>query len=160
GIETFRRSHYAGTVGMRRVAGSRRQEDRRPYARVQTGAHPAGDRSRGSHLAEAAVRAFPRHPEKPREDARPRAGGRPRIPHRAAPPRAGTGARRRARPLCRRRRRCHRRPRTARYLQAIPKKSTSVKITEKEVRNVAGLANLNLTEEEIARMQSDLDGIL
>jgi aspartyl-tRNA(Asn)/glutamyl-tRNA(Gln) amidotransferase subunit C len=35
-----------------------------------------------------------------------------------------------------------------------------VKITEKEVRYVAGLANLNLTEEEIARMQADLDGIL
>ena len=35
-----------------------------------------------------------------------------------------------------------------------------MKITEKEVRYVAGLANLNLTEEEIARMQSDLDGIL
>jgi aspartyl-tRNA(Asn)/glutamyl-tRNA(Gln) amidotransferase subunit C len=35
-----------------------------------------------------------------------------------------------------------------------------VKITEKEVRYVAGLANLNLTEEETARMQADLDGIL
>ena len=35
-----------------------------------------------------------------------------------------------------------------------------MKITEKEVRYVAGLANLKLTEEEIARMQSDLDGIL
>ena len=35
-----------------------------------------------------------------------------------------------------------------------------MKITEKEVRYVAGLANLNLTEEETARMQADLDGIL
>ena len=35
-----------------------------------------------------------------------------------------------------------------------------MKITEKEVRYVAGLANLNLSEEEIARMQADLDGIL
>ncbi len=35
-----------------------------------------------------------------------------------------------------------------------------MKITEKEVRYVAGLANLNLTDEEIARMQADLDGIL
>jgi aspartyl-tRNA(Asn)/glutamyl-tRNA(Gln) amidotransferase subunit C len=35
-----------------------------------------------------------------------------------------------------------------------------VKITEKEVRYVAGLANLNLTGEETARMQADLDGIL
>ena len=34
-----------------------------------------------------------------------------------------------------------------------------MKITEKEVRYVAGLANLNLTEEEIVRMQTDLDGI-
>jgi aspartyl-tRNA(Asn)/glutamyl-tRNA(Gln) amidotransferase subunit C len=35
-----------------------------------------------------------------------------------------------------------------------------VKITKKEVRYVAGLANLNLTDEETARMQADLDGIL
>ena len=35
-----------------------------------------------------------------------------------------------------------------------------MKITEKEVRYVAGLANLNLTDEETARMQADLDGIL
>jgi aspartyl-tRNA(Asn)/glutamyl-tRNA(Gln) amidotransferase subunit C len=35
-----------------------------------------------------------------------------------------------------------------------------VKITEKEVRYVAGLANLKLSEEEIARLRSDLDGIL
>jgi aspartyl-tRNA(Asn)/glutamyl-tRNA(Gln) amidotransferase subunit C len=35
-----------------------------------------------------------------------------------------------------------------------------VKITEKEVRYVAGLANLQLSEEEIARLRSDLDGIL
>jgi aspartyl-tRNA(Asn)/glutamyl-tRNA(Gln) amidotransferase subunit C len=35
-----------------------------------------------------------------------------------------------------------------------------VKITEKEVRYVAGLANLKLSEGEIARLRSDLDGIL
>jgi aspartyl-tRNA(Asn)/glutamyl-tRNA(Gln) amidotransferase subunit C len=35
-----------------------------------------------------------------------------------------------------------------------------VKITEKEVRYVAGLANLELGEEEIARLRQDLDGIL
>jgi len=35
-----------------------------------------------------------------------------------------------------------------------------VKITEKEVRYVAGLSNLNLTDAEVARFQSDLDGIL
>jgi len=35
-----------------------------------------------------------------------------------------------------------------------------VKITEKEVRYVAGLANLNLTDAEVARFQHDLDGIL
>ena len=35
-----------------------------------------------------------------------------------------------------------------------------MKITEKEVRYVAGLANLKLTDEEIVRMQVDLDGIL
>ena len=35
-----------------------------------------------------------------------------------------------------------------------------MKITEKEVRYVAGLANLKLSDEEIARMQVDLDGIL
>jgi aspartyl-tRNA(Asn)/glutamyl-tRNA(Gln) amidotransferase subunit C len=35
-----------------------------------------------------------------------------------------------------------------------------VKITEKEVRYVAGLANLTLTDAEIAQLQADLDGIL
>jgi aspartyl-tRNA(Asn)/glutamyl-tRNA(Gln) amidotransferase subunit C len=35
-----------------------------------------------------------------------------------------------------------------------------VKITEQEVRRVAELANLALTEEEIVRMTHDMDGIL
>ena len=35
-----------------------------------------------------------------------------------------------------------------------------MKITEKEVRYVAGLANLTLTAAETARLQTDLDGIL
>jgi aspartyl-tRNA(Asn)/glutamyl-tRNA(Gln) amidotransferase subunit C len=35
-----------------------------------------------------------------------------------------------------------------------------VKITETEVRYVAGLANLNLTDEEVVRLRADLDGIL
>jgi aspartyl-tRNA(Asn)/glutamyl-tRNA(Gln) amidotransferase subunit C len=35
-----------------------------------------------------------------------------------------------------------------------------VKITEKEVRYVAGLANLSLTEAEVAKFRADLDGIL
>jgi aspartyl-tRNA(Asn)/glutamyl-tRNA(Gln) amidotransferase subunit C len=35
-----------------------------------------------------------------------------------------------------------------------------VKITEKEVRYVAGLANLDLSPEEIGRMAHDLDEIL
>ena len=35
-----------------------------------------------------------------------------------------------------------------------------MKITEKEVRYVAGLANLKLTDTEVARFQADLDGIL
>jgi aspartyl-tRNA(Asn)/glutamyl-tRNA(Gln) amidotransferase subunit C len=35
-----------------------------------------------------------------------------------------------------------------------------VKITEKEVRYVAGLANLELTAAEVARLQTELDGIL
>jgi aspartyl-tRNA(Asn)/glutamyl-tRNA(Gln) amidotransferase subunit C len=35
-----------------------------------------------------------------------------------------------------------------------------VKITEQEVRYVADLANLKLTEEEARRMAADLDGIL
>jgi aspartyl-tRNA(Asn)/glutamyl-tRNA(Gln) amidotransferase subunit C len=35
-----------------------------------------------------------------------------------------------------------------------------VKITEKEVRYVAGLANLQLSEAEVAKSQSDLNGIL
>jgi aspartyl-tRNA(Asn)/glutamyl-tRNA(Gln) amidotransferase subunit C len=35
-----------------------------------------------------------------------------------------------------------------------------VKLTEKEVRHVAELANLALSDDEIARMAQDLDGIL
>jgi aspartyl-tRNA(Asn)/glutamyl-tRNA(Gln) amidotransferase subunit C len=35
-----------------------------------------------------------------------------------------------------------------------------MKITEQEVRRVAELANLALTEEEIVRMTRDMDGIL
>lgn len=35
-----------------------------------------------------------------------------------------------------------------------------MKITEKEVRYVAGLANLNITDAEAAQLRTDLDGIL
>jgi len=35
-----------------------------------------------------------------------------------------------------------------------------VKITEKEVRYVAALANLNLSDAEVAKFQADLDDIL
>ena len=35
-----------------------------------------------------------------------------------------------------------------------------MKITEKEVRYVAGLANLSLSEAEVAQLRTDLDGIL
>jgi aspartyl-tRNA(Asn)/glutamyl-tRNA(Gln) amidotransferase subunit C len=35
-----------------------------------------------------------------------------------------------------------------------------MRLTEKDVRYVAALANLNLTDEETARMLHDLDGIL
>lgn len=35
-----------------------------------------------------------------------------------------------------------------------------MRLTEKDVRYVAGLANLNLSDEETARMLTDLDGIL
>ena len=35
-----------------------------------------------------------------------------------------------------------------------------MKISEQEVRYVAGLANLRLTDAEIVRLQTDLDGIL
>ena len=35
-----------------------------------------------------------------------------------------------------------------------------MKITEKEVRYVAELANLKLTDDEVGRLRADLDGIL
>jgi len=35
-----------------------------------------------------------------------------------------------------------------------------LKITEQQVRYVAGLANLNLRDDEIAKFRADLDGIL
>ena len=93
------------------------------------------------------------------KELRRRPGGRPGVPHRA--PAARTAARRAggSGPLPRRGRR-HRRPGPARHLQGIPKKGAGVKITEQEVRYVAGLANLKLTDAEVARFQADLDGIL
>src|ERR1039458_8570904 len=81
------------------------------------------------------------------------------MPHGAAAPQPADGAPGRA-GAPGGRRRCHRRPADARHLQAFPEKGTSVKITEKEVRYVAGLANLTLTDAEIAKLQADLDGIL
>jgi aspartyl/glutamyl-tRNA(Asn/Gln) amidotransferase C subunit len=54
----------------------------------------------------------------------------------------------------------HRRPGDAQHLSGRPQKGTGVKITEKEVRYVAGLANLQLSEAEVAKLQSDLNGIL
>ncbi|SPF39770.1 Aspartyl/glutamyl-tRNA(Asn/Gln) amidotransferase subunit C [Candidatus Sulfopaludibacter sp. SbA4] len=35
-----------------------------------------------------------------------------------------------------------------------------MRITEKEVRYVAGLSNLKLTDAEVVKLQADLDGIL
>ena len=35
-----------------------------------------------------------------------------------------------------------------------------MKITEQDVRNIAGLANLKLRDEEIGKLRADLDGIL
>jgi aspartyl-tRNA(Asn)/glutamyl-tRNA(Gln) amidotransferase subunit C len=35
-----------------------------------------------------------------------------------------------------------------------------MRITEKEVRYVAGLANLSLSDNEVAQLRTDLDGIL
>lgn len=35
-----------------------------------------------------------------------------------------------------------------------------MRITEKEVRYVAGLSNLRLTDAEVVKLQADLDGIL
>ena len=43
---------------------------------------------------------------------------------------------------------------------AKPHKEIGLKLTEKEVRYVANLANLNLTDDEIARMVHDLGSIL
>ena len=54
----------------------------------------------------------------------------------------------------------NRRPRHAHRIQAGEEKGVRVKITEKEVRYVADLANLKLTSEEIGRLSKDLDEIL
>ena len=51
-------------------------------------------------------------------------------------------------------------PGPAFHLQGIPKKGSGVRITEKEVRYVAALANLTLDDAEVARFRADLDGIL
>ena len=79
------------------------------------------------------------------------------VPRRREPQRAIRGFPRAPRS---RRGRCHRRPGVARPLQSIAKKGAGVKITEPEVRYVAGLANLNLTDAEVAKFQADLDDIL
>ena len=54
----------------------------------------------------------------------------------------------------------HRRPGTARHLSRGAEKGAGVKITEKEVRYVADLANLKLTDAEVGKLRADLDGIL
>ncbi len=45
-------------------------------------------------------------------------------------------------------------------IPAIEEKGTGLKLTEQEVRHVAELANLALSDEEIGRMAHDLDAIL
>jgi aspartyl-tRNA(Asn)/glutamyl-tRNA(Gln) amidotransferase subunit C len=45
-------------------------------------------------------------------------------------------------------------------LSSIAEKGWSLKLTEEDVRGIADLANLHLTDPEIARMARDLDGIL
>ena len=119
-----------------------------PYPRRQAGAHPPGRRSGGPHLAAAVVRPHAPHFAQPGSAPGPRPGRRPGIPHRAPPPRARASRARPSPRSVRGRRRRHRRPRDARPLQALAEKGTSVKITEKEVRYVAGLANLTLTDAE------------
>src|SRR5262249_30588030 len=59
-----------------------------------------------------------------------------------------------------RRSRWNLRHRHAHHIQAVQEKGVGVKITEKEVRYVADLANLKLTGEEIERLAKDLDEIL
>jgi aspartyl/glutamyl-tRNA(Asn/Gln) amidotransferase C subunit len=52
------------------------------------------------------------------------------------------------------------RTRNAQYVQSGAQEGPGVKITEKEVRYVAELANLNLSEAEVHKFQADLDEIL
>ncbi len=145
---------------LRRVARSRRQEDRRatpaPAKLVRTRLVVEVEDHTWQRQLFALTPHILANLEKTLgrglvEDLEFRIVPRRREPAMRAPGRAGA--------LCGRRRR-HRRPRDARHLQALAKKGTSVKITEKEVRYVAGLANLTLTDAEIARLQADLDGIL
>ena len=51
-------------------------------------------------------------------------------------------------------------PNLRRNLHRFAEKGNSLKLTEKEVRYVADLANLSFSDEEVRRFARDLDGIL
>src|SRR5208283_6227377 len=129
------------------------------HAGGQAGAAAAGGGSGRQNLAAAAFRAQLPDCAQPRAASRSGHGGGSGIPRGATAARAATrgaigggagGGRSRR----------DRRPGTARPLQSFPDKGAGVKITEQEVRYVAGLANLNLSDGEVARFQGDLNQIL
>ncbi len=79
----------------------------------------------------------------------------------AAPRRPPQSAQSHSETVSGRRRRRHPRPCNAHRIQAgAQRKGDRVKITETEVRYVADLANLKLTDSEIARLAKDMDEIL
>ena len=128
----------------RGLARRRGQTNRGTCPAYAHGADSAGGGSGGQGLAAAVVRPHRPDPEKPGEGAGPRgwwrtsssASCRPRRePQRAVRSAAGTL-------FAEDEADAHRRSRAARHLQSIAEESTGVKITEKEVRYVADLANL------------------
>ena len=134
--------------GPRRVAVGGGQESCGAHAAHAHGAHPADRRSGRSCLEKAIVRAFRADPDEP--GAASGAGNRRRsgVPRHAAAARCAarrscaTGARFSTKPTR------SPTPSCARCTSG-PQEGAGVKITEKEVRYVAELANLELSDAEV-----------
>src|SRR5271157_2017687 len=162
-IEAARRYAKRRGIGLCGVAGGGGEEDRGAHARGAHGQNPPGGGGGRPRVAAAVVRPHAVRPAQPGKEPGRRPGGGSGISR--SSPAAGAAARGAVRAgasprACRRRGRWHRRPGPARHLPGVEEKGTGVRITEKEVRYVAGLANLKLSDAEVVKFQADLDGIL
>src|SRR5581483_5449156 len=141
------------------VEAGRREKNRRSHARGEARAHQSDRRGGGRRLAHAALRAARPDHLQSGEAYRPGSCGGSRISCSATTPGAearSIGGGRRDR----RRGGAHCRSGPAARLSIPAREGNGVKITEQQVRYVADLANLKLTEAEVRKFQADLDEIL